>query len=210
MAREERGERKGGKEMRTYLVIVKEEFRKECFACGGTGKKNTTVSGRRFVHPCSYCGGTGYTVGNRTTEVPLVDALKEIGTSREWMDFRVEMDMHLKKGAESKSDRNTDTNLPSGDDWLGELVKRVAGVFDVPVELVKSFTRKREVVEVRYLLFWYLSEVVDWSHRKIGAAFGGFDRNTVRRGIDCIKQWTASDKVFLDKFNRFQTIINER
>lgn len=64
--------------MNEYLVIKKEEYHKQCFACNGAGSKKSQFQGHRFVNTCTYCGGKGYTVNFRTIEVPLIDALKEL------------------------------------------------------------------------------------------------------------------------------------
>lgn len=64
--------------MGEYFVIKKETLRKQCLTCSGTGKIHTQVQRNKFVKPCSYCGGTGVMVGYRTTEYPLMEALKEL------------------------------------------------------------------------------------------------------------------------------------
>jgi len=64
--------------MGEYYVIKKETLRKQCLSCSGTGKKHSQVQGHKFVKPCPYCGGTGVVKGYRTTEYPLMEALKEL------------------------------------------------------------------------------------------------------------------------------------
>ena len=64
--------------MTEYLVIRKEEFHKQCFACGGSGSKKSQFQGHKFVKTCTYCCGKGFTVNFRTIEVPLIEALKEL------------------------------------------------------------------------------------------------------------------------------------
>ncbi len=64
--------------MTEYLVIKKETFTKKCFSCDGAGSKTTRQSGHNFKKTCAYCGGKGYTTGYHTTEIPLVDVLKQL------------------------------------------------------------------------------------------------------------------------------------
>lgn len=61
-----------------YYVISKEQVQKQCFACNGAGSSKTQFQGHKFMKTCTYCKGTGYTVTFRTTEIPLIDALKEL------------------------------------------------------------------------------------------------------------------------------------
>lgn len=62
----------------SFYVIKKEEQRKQCIACHGSGVKRSQMQGHKFVKPCVICGGLGVNVTYRTTEVPLSDALKQL------------------------------------------------------------------------------------------------------------------------------------
>lgn len=61
-----------------YYVIKKEERWTQCVACGGSGVKKSQMQGHKFVKPCAYCGGLGRICSQKTTEVPLKDALNEL------------------------------------------------------------------------------------------------------------------------------------
>lgn len=64
--------------MGEYFVIKREQQRKKCLSCSGTGTKVSQMQGHKFVKPCPYCGGKGVTVSYRITEYPLSEALKEL------------------------------------------------------------------------------------------------------------------------------------
>lgn len=64
--------------MSDYYVIKKEQMRKQCLACNGSGVKRSQMQGHKFVKPCVVCGGLGINVTFRTTEVLLSDALKAL------------------------------------------------------------------------------------------------------------------------------------
>lgn len=49
-----------------------------CQSCNGSGIKSRTFRGQKFVNDCSVCKGTGRQKLTNRTEVPLLQALKEL------------------------------------------------------------------------------------------------------------------------------------
>jgi len=49
-----------------------------CRLCEGSGKKSHTFKGTVFNEPCRHCKGTGRERLEQRTEVPLLEALKEL------------------------------------------------------------------------------------------------------------------------------------
>lgn len=175
--------------MRTFYVMVKEEFRKTCFACGGVGKKTTSMQGQKFTKPCSYCNGKGFTSGTRTTEVPLVDALKA-----------------LKEETKSDNGDNcskTDVVLT----MVNDLIKKGCDYFHVAQERVCSHTRAREVVDLRYILFWHCRKRFGLTFNEAGRLIGGHDHATVKRAVEQVYILRQSDKLFAEKFEGFQKFL---
>jgi hypothetical protein len=65
----------------SYYVIKKEQMRKQCLACNGAGSKKSQMQGHKFVKTCAVCGGLGFNVTYRTTEVLLEVALREMASA---------------------------------------------------------------------------------------------------------------------------------
>lgn len=60
--------------------LVKKEtvqFR-QCSFCSGSGRKKRQFQGRKFDEPCPTCKGTGKEKFIHSTEVSLIEALKEL------------------------------------------------------------------------------------------------------------------------------------
>ena len=57
--------------------------------------------------------------------------------------------------------------------------KVVCDYFDLPIELMKSKTRKREVVQARQIAMYFAKKMTKSSLAKIGAHCGGKDHATV-------------------------------
>jgi DnaJ-class molecular chaperone len=67
----------------TVFKVIKETWAWiACQNCKGAGVKTSTFRGQKFTNTCSRCGGTRREKKVHRTEVPLVEALKELGTAR--------------------------------------------------------------------------------------------------------------------------------
>lgn len=61
-----------------YKVLKITTVHKECRNCGGTGYQKVKVAGYMMNHKCTACT-QGVTTAFISTEVPLLEALKELG-----------------------------------------------------------------------------------------------------------------------------------
>ncbi len=62
---------------------------------------------------------------------------------------------------------------------IDEIQQVVCEYFDIPVDLVRAKTRKREVVQARQIAMYFCKELTQHSLKTIGLHFGGRDHSTV-------------------------------
>ncbi len=77
-----------------------------------------------------------------------------------------------------------------------------AGYFNIDPQLLKSSSKKKEIVKARQVAMFLAREVLEMSLPKIGEEFGGRDHSTVMYSIEKIKEIRSSD-AYID------TIIEE-
>ena len=74
--------------------------------------------------------------------------------------------------------------------------KVVCDYFDMPVELIKSKTRKREIVQARQLAMFFAKELTKNSLATIGAHCGNKDHATVLHACRTVNNLSETDKRF--------------
>ena len=74
--------------------------------------------------------------------------------------------------------------------------KVVCDYFDLPIELLKSKTRKRDVVQARQLAMYFSKNMTKSSLAKIGAHCGGKDHATVLHACRTVNNLIDTDKQF--------------
>jgi chromosomal replication initiator protein len=74
--------------------------------------------------------------------------------------------------------------------------KLVCDYFTIPVELVKSKTRKREIVQARQISMFYAKDLTKSSLKTIGMHFGGRDHSTVIHACQTVNDLIETDKKF--------------
>ena len=74
--------------------------------------------------------------------------------------------------------------------------KVVCDYFDMPVELIKSKTRKREIVQARQLAMFFSKELTKNSLASIGAQCGNKDHATVLHACRTVNNLAETDKRF--------------
>lgn len=74
--------------------------------------------------------------------------------------------------------------------------KLVCDYFEVPVEMVKSKTRKREIVQARQISMYLAKSYTKTSLKSIGAFFGGRDHSTVIYACQTVVDLIETDKKF--------------
>lgn len=74
--------------------------------------------------------------------------------------------------------------------------KLVCEYFEVPVEMVKSKTRKREIVQARQISMYLAKSLTKTSLKSIGQFFGGRDHSTVIYACQTVEDLIDTDKKF--------------
>lgn len=74
--------------------------------------------------------------------------------------------------------------------------KVVCDYFDLPIELLKSKTRKREVVQARQIAMYFAKQMTKSSLANIGAHCGGKDHATVLHACKTVNNLIDTDKQF--------------
>lgn len=74
--------------------------------------------------------------------------------------------------------------------------KMVCEYYNLPVDLVKSKTRKREVVQARQISMYFAKDLTKSSLKTIGSHFGGRDHSTVIHACQTVLDLLETDKKF--------------
>lgn len=74
--------------------------------------------------------------------------------------------------------------------------KIVCDYFNLPIELIKSKTRKREIVQARQIAMYFAKKMTKWSLANIGAQCGGKDHATVLHACRTVNNLAETDKQF--------------
>ncbi|MCY1519875.1 Chromosomal replication initiator protein DnaA [compost metagenome] len=82
--------------------------------------------------------------------------------------------------------------------------KLVCEYFEVPVDMVKSQTRKREIVQARQISMYLSKSHTKSSLKTIGAFFGGRDHSTVIYACQTVEDLIETDKKFKAYVNDIQ------
>lgn len=82
--------------------------------------------------------------------------------------------------------------------------KLVCEYFEVPVEMVKSKTRKREIVQARQISMYLAKSHTKTSLKSIGEFFGGRDHSTVIYACQTVEDLIDTDKKFKAYVNDIQ------
>jgi chromosomal replication initiator protein len=83
--------------------------------------------------------------------------------------------------------------------------KVVCDYFDLPLELLKSKTRKREVVQARQIAMYFAKSMTKSSLATIGLHCGGKDHATVLHACRTVNNLMDTDKkfkVYIDELNK--------
>jgi chromosomal replication initiator protein len=86
--------------------------------------------------------------------------------------------------------------------------KIVCDYFDLPIELMKSKTRKREVVQARQIAMYFSKRMTKSSLANIGAHCGGKDHATVLHACKTVNNLIETDKTFRQYINDLEKKIS--
>ena len=102
-----------------------------------------------------------------------------------------EIDLNLAKSMLKNFIKNTSKEIS-----MEYIQKLVCEYFEVPVEMVKSKTRKREIVQVRQISMYLAKNHTKTSLKSIGNFFGGRDHSTVIYACQTVEDLIDTDKKF--------------
>lgn len=93
---------------------------------------------------------------------------------------------------------------------LEELAKQVSNLTQIPLDLMKAKTRKREIVVARQIYFYISRKMIavkpNWSLKKIGSTMGGRDHSTVLHGSDTIQDLISTKNK--DTYNTIRYVLS--
>ena len=102
-----------------------------------------------------------------------------------------EIDLGLAKSMLKNFIKNTSREIS-----MEYIQKLVCEYFEVPVEMVKSKTRKREIVQARQISMYLAKSLTKTSLKSIGQFFGGRDHSTVIYACQTVEDLIDTDKKF--------------
>ena len=90
-----------------------------------------------------------------------------------------------------------------------EHIQRLVGDhLNISIELIKSKTRKREVVQARQISMFFSKKLTNSSLSVIGKHFGNRDHSTVIHACQTVNDLVETDKEYSNLMNELQKIIN--
>ncbi|MEM1056204.1 MAG: chromosomal replication initiator protein DnaA [Bacteroidota bacterium] len=75
-------------------------------------------------------------------------------------------------------------------------------VLDIPEDLVRARTRKREVVQARQIAMYFCKQLTKHSLKTIGQGFGGRDHSTVIHAVRSVEDQIDTDPLFRETVER--------
>ncbi|OZC04210.1 chromosomal replication initiator protein DnaA [Rubricoccus marinus] len=90
-----------------------------------------------------------------------------------------------------------------------EQIQRVTcEVLNIPEDLVRARTRKREVVQARQIAMYFAKQLTKHSLKTIGQAFGGRDHSTVIHAVRSVEDQIDTDPLFRETVDRVRKKLN--
>ena len=89
-----------------------------------------------------------------------------------------------------------ETILEGDQERIEYIQKLVCDFYNIPVEAVKSKTRKREIVQARQIAMYFTKDLTKASLKNIGIFFGGRDHSTVIHACQTVNDLIETDKKF--------------
>lgn len=87
---------------------------------------------------------------------------------------------------------------------IESIQKNISEFYNVPLELMNSETRRREIVQVRQIAMFFAKGETGKSLESIGNKIGGKDHGTVLHAIKTVKNLIETDKKFKNQIIEIQ------
>ena len=85
---------------------------------------------------------------------------------------------------------------------IPEIQRVTCEVLDIPEDLVRARTRKREIVQARQIAMYFSKELTKHSLKTIGQGFGGRDHSTVIHAVRSVNNQVETDPLFRETVER--------
>lgn len=100
-------------------------------------------------------------------------------------------DLELARNVIKNFTRHTQTEIS-----IDSIQSMVCEYFDLPVDLLRASTRKREVVQARQISMYFAKKMTKYSLKAIGEYFGGRDHSTVIHSCQTVEDLMETDRRF--------------
>ena len=137
--------------------------------------------------PCEVIEYVAHNIDNNVRELEgaMVSLLAQSTLNKK------EIDLNLAKSMLKNFIKNSSKEIS-----MEYIQKLVCEYFEVPIEMVKSKTRKREIVQARQISMYLAKLHTKTSLKSIGAFFGGRDHSTVIYACQTVDDLIDTDKKF--------------
>jgi chromosomal replication initiator protein len=88
-----------------------------------------------------------------------------------------------------------------------EVIKMVAGFYNIEEDSIYKKTRKKEVIKPRQVVMYILREEFNISYPSIGEKMGGRDHTTVIHSYEKIKRELKNDSALIEEINQIKSMI---
>ena len=91
---------------------------------------------------------------------------------------------------------------------MDEVVRRIAGYYEIAEKSIYEKTRKKEVVKPRQIIMYILREEFNVSYPSIGEKLGGRDHTTVIHSCEKIKEEMKSSTSLEQEIDHIRMLIH--
>ncbi len=116
-----------------------------------------------------------------------------------------EIDLPLARGVLRDLIKDTRINFT-----IEEIQRITCHYFDIPEDLVRAKTRKREIVQARQVAMYFSKQMTQHSLKTIGLHFGGRDHSTVIHSCQSVENQKETDPTFKEMLQEIRHKIELR
>jgi len=87
---------------------------------------------------------------------------------------------------------------------IDEIIKTVCDYFNMPVDLLQSRCRKKEVIQARFICMYFAFEKTKLYKREIGEQIGKLTSSDVHHAHKTISNYIQTDRIFREKMEEIE------
>ena len=118
---------------------------------------------------------------------------------------RKDIDLELAKATLKNIVQDIETEVN-----IDYIQKAVAAYFNITQDMMKSKSRKRELVVARQVAMYFSKEYTNHSLKSIGQHFGGRDHSTVIHAVQAVNDMLETDSKFKNSVHELSRKIKRR